>query len=216
MPDLIHITSGSAQKRWPEAERMILAYRLASGLDLFGQNWNCQPEANWIRAGFVQQILGCLWKNATEPESEKLVPGWLHSARNQAWGFLHTSLLQDKMHLLKTWPSHPDWTRISFAHYRLWSSPSLEKWNQTECSKSDTAWIILSDSGCKLAITDCNQSTSDWIRHVHWDGISRNNAAFDLCYRNFLIKHFLIQFICRSQNISINIHWHSHIILLFF
>ena len=36
MPDRIRITSGSAQKRWPEADSMILAYRLASRPDPFG------------------------------------------------------------------------------------------------------------------------------------------------------------------------------------
>ena len=35
VPDPIHIRSGSAEKRWPEAGRIILAHRLASGLDPF-------------------------------------------------------------------------------------------------------------------------------------------------------------------------------------
>ena len=38
MPDPIRIRSGSAGKHWPEAGRMILAHRLASGPDPFGQN----------------------------------------------------------------------------------------------------------------------------------------------------------------------------------
>ena len=38
MPDPIRIRSGSDRKRWPEAGRMILAHRLASGPDPFGQN----------------------------------------------------------------------------------------------------------------------------------------------------------------------------------
>ena len=37
MPDPICIRSRSTQKRWPEAGPMILAHRLASGLDPFGQ-----------------------------------------------------------------------------------------------------------------------------------------------------------------------------------
>ena len=36
MPDPIRIRSGSAGKPWPEAGRMILAHRLASGPDPFG------------------------------------------------------------------------------------------------------------------------------------------------------------------------------------
>ena len=38
MLDLIRIRSRSDGKRWPEAGRMILAHRLASGPDLCGQN----------------------------------------------------------------------------------------------------------------------------------------------------------------------------------
>ena len=38
MPDPIRIRSGSGGKHWPEAGRMILAHRLASGPDPFGQN----------------------------------------------------------------------------------------------------------------------------------------------------------------------------------
>ena len=38
MPDPIRIRSGSAGKHWLETGRMILAHRLASGPDLFGQN----------------------------------------------------------------------------------------------------------------------------------------------------------------------------------
>ena len=38
MPDPIRILLGSAGQHWPEAGRMILAHRLASGLDPFGQN----------------------------------------------------------------------------------------------------------------------------------------------------------------------------------
>ena len=38
MPDSIRLRSGSAGKHWPEAGRMVLAHRLASGPDPFGQN----------------------------------------------------------------------------------------------------------------------------------------------------------------------------------
>ena len=62
---------------------MFLAHWLASRPDPFGQNLT-QPELNWIRAGFAQDYLGCLWKNETESESGKLVAGRLRPARNQA------------------------------------------------------------------------------------------------------------------------------------
>ena len=72
-----------AGKHWPEAGRMILAHRLASVPDPFGQNLT-QPEQNRIRAGFAQYYPGCLWKNGTDSESGKLVAGRLRSARNRA------------------------------------------------------------------------------------------------------------------------------------
>ena len=40
MPDPIHIRSGSTEKHWPEASPIILAHRLASGPDPFGQSQN--------------------------------------------------------------------------------------------------------------------------------------------------------------------------------
>ena len=80
---------------------MILARWLAFRLDLFGQNLtisqnqigprlvfhnmiqagsvhpkpDSQPEPDWIQAGFSQYDPGCLWKNASECESGKLVAG---------------------------------------------------------------------------------------------------------------------------------------------
>ena len=38
MPDPIRIRSGLVWKHWPEAGRMVLAHRLASRSDLFGQS----------------------------------------------------------------------------------------------------------------------------------------------------------------------------------
>ena len=80
MPDLIHITSGSAQKRWPEVDSMILAYWLAFRRDPFGLK---QLEPNWIWAGFAKYDSGRLWKNEMEPERGKMVTAWLHSARTR-------------------------------------------------------------------------------------------------------------------------------------
>ena len=76
MPDLFRPQSGSSWKHWPEAGRMILAQQLASGLDLFGQNW--------VWAGFAQYYPGCLRMNKTESKGLKLVSGWLHPAKKQA------------------------------------------------------------------------------------------------------------------------------------
>ena len=61
---------------------MILAHWLASGPNLFGQNLT--TELNQIWAGFAQYDPERLWKHATESESQKLVAGWVHPAKNQA------------------------------------------------------------------------------------------------------------------------------------
>ena len=52
MQDPIRIRSGSAGKQRPEADPMILAHRLASGPDLFGQNLTqsarTEPDTGWF------------------------------------------------------------------------------------------------------------------------------------------------------------------------
>ena len=52
MPDQIRIRSGSAGKHWPEADRVILAHRLVSGPDPFGQNLTqsarTKPDPGWF------------------------------------------------------------------------------------------------------------------------------------------------------------------------
>ena len=62
---------------------MILAHRLASGPDPFGQNLaqsaGTKPDQDW----FAQCDPDRLWRDGTESESGKLVAG-LHSARNLA------------------------------------------------------------------------------------------------------------------------------------
>ena len=85
MPDPIRIRSGSGWKHWPEAGRMIVAHRLASGPDPFGQNLTQSVRTkNRIPAGFAQYYPGRVWKNETESESGKLVAGRLRPARNRA------------------------------------------------------------------------------------------------------------------------------------
>ena len=93
MPDLIHITSGLAQKCWPEVDSMILAYWLASRPDSFGLK---QLEPNWIWAGFAKYDSGRLWKNEMEPERGKLVIAWLHSARTRPDDFWTLACFQTR------------------------------------------------------------------------------------------------------------------------
>ena len=81
----------------------------------------------------------------------ELVAGRLHPARIWAWRILHTGLHQDQMHLVRHWPGHPDPDPGRFC--TVWSMPSLEKWNQIRCRKSDQAYTVRSDSGCMLALT---------------------------------------------------------------
>ena len=53
MPDPIRIRAGSAGKHWPEAGRMILAHRLASGGIRLATTWHNQPELSRVQADFV-------------------------------------------------------------------------------------------------------------------------------------------------------------------
>ena len=104
MPDPIRIRSGSAGKQWPEADRMFVAHRLASGPDPFGQNLTQSARAKSDPGWFctiifiIRDVCG-----RTEPQSEsgKLVAGRLHPARNRARCFLHTGLLPDRICLAK-------------------------------------------------------------------------------------------------------------------
>ena len=117
-----------------------------------------QPEPNQIQPGFAQYDLGHLWKNTTEPESGKLVVGWLHSAGNWAWWFLHTGLLLDQMCLAQIWPGHPDQCFMQYGPGLLWKN----SW--TGCGKLDLAYMIRPNSGCTLAImavTGHNQNASE-------------------------------------------------------
>ena len=59
---------------------MILAHRLASGPDPFGQNLT-QPELNLVHAGFAQYYPGRLWKMGTESKSGETGSGPVASCR---------------------------------------------------------------------------------------------------------------------------------------
>ena len=78
MPDPIRIRSGLAGKDWSEAGWMILAHRLVSGPDPFGQKL-IQTKSD--PGGFEQYDPGRLWMIGTESESGKLVAGCLCSTR---------------------------------------------------------------------------------------------------------------------------------------
>ena len=58
MLDLIGIRSGSAGKHWPEMGRMIVAHRLASGPDLFGQNLTQSARTKWDPGWFCAVLPG--------------------------------------------------------------------------------------------------------------------------------------------------------------
>ena len=62
---------------------MILAHRLASGPDPFGQNLAQSARTNPDQGWFAQYDPDRPWRNGTESESGKLVAGQ-HSARNLA------------------------------------------------------------------------------------------------------------------------------------
>ena len=142
MPHPIHVRSGLAQK-W--AGWFLHTGFLPDRIHLT-KMWHSQPESNWIWPGFAQCDLDSLWENTTESKSEKLVVGWLLSARNWAKWFLRTGLLLDQMHLSQTWPGHPDLIRVSFAQY----GPGFLWKNGT---KSDVgSWIQHIRSGPILAV----------------------------------------------------------------
>ena len=58
MPDPIRIRSGPGGKHWPEAGRMILAHRLASGPDPFGQNLTQSARTKPIPGWFCTVLSG--------------------------------------------------------------------------------------------------------------------------------------------------------------
>ena len=94
---------------------------------------NSQPEPDQIWAAFAQYgIEDCnqVWKWET---GSRPVAFW----QNQAWQFLHTGLLLDRMQSL----ARSDLGQF----YKIWSRSSLEEWNQIRCRKLDPAYTILPD-----------------------------------------------------------------------
>ena len=142
--DPICIRSGLAGKHWPEAGRMILAHRLASGPDPFGQNVTqsarTKSDPGWFRtilSGTSVEERNQFWKLETGA-------GRFRSVRNRAQRFLHTSLLPDQMCLAKPWPcrpSRPDLGRFC----TIWYMAFLEK--VTETDARSRIWQNLYDQG---------------------------------------------------------------------
>ena len=62
MPDPIRIRSGSAWQHWPEAGRMILAHRLASGPDPLGQTLTqsarTKSDPGWFCTIIIRDVCG--------------------------------------------------------------------------------------------------------------------------------------------------------------
>ena len=125
MPDPIRIRYGSAGKHWPEAGRMILAHRLASGPDPFGQNLTQSARTNsdpgWfctILSGTSAEKRNRVWKWETgsgivascQKPGQK-IPAHQLASRPDAFGQTRT----------RTSRSDPG------RFCTIWSIPSLEK-----------------------------------------------------------------------------------------
>ena len=153
MPDPIRIRSRSGWKYWPEAVRMILAHRLASGPDRFGQNLTqsarTKPSGSeLVLHNIIRDVCG---RTKTESESGKLVAVRLRPARNRARWFLLTGLLSDQMRLAKPWPGHPKIRSGSVLHSMIHAF--FEKTELKRMRKSDPAYTIRPNSGWTLAVT---------------------------------------------------------------
>ena len=151
MPDPIHIQSRSAGKHWLEVGRMILAHRIASGPDPFGQKLT-QSARTKSDLGLFCTVLSEMsveelsrvwkWETGKGPVASCQKPGPMIPAHRLAsW--------PDTFGQTLTWPprSDPGW------FCAIWSMPSLEKLTWNRCGKSDLAYTIQASSGCTLAIT---------------------------------------------------------------
>ena len=158
MLDLICIRSGSAGEHWPEAGRMFLAHRLASGPDPFGQNVT-QSARIKSDPGWFCTILS---RTSVEERDQvwKLETGSGLVASCQTLGPMipahRLASGPDVFGQTLTRPSRSDPGRFC----TIWSMSSLEKWSWNGCGKSDPAYTIWPDSGCTLAITGRNQNAS--------------------------------------------------------
>ena len=117
MPDPIHIQSGSAQKHWPKAGRMILAHRLASGPDPFGQNLTqsarTRLDLGWFcimlsRTSVEECNRVWKWETGSGPVASCQEPGSMIPANR---------LASDQTSLAKPWPGHLDRIQVSFVQH---------------------------------------------------------------------------------------------------
>ena len=148
--DPIRIRSGLAGKLWPEAGWMILAHRLASGPDPFGQNVTqsarTKSDPGWFRTILSRTSVeerNQFWKLETGA-------GRFRSVRNRAQRFLHTSLLPDQMCLAKPWPCRP--SRSDPGQFgTIWSMAFFlfffSKTKVTEMDAGSQIWQNLYDQG---------------------------------------------------------------------
>ena len=165
MPDPIRIRSGWGGNHWPEAGRMILAHRFASGPDPFGQNLTqsarTKPDPGWfciILSGSSVEERNRVWKRETGSgpvascqKPGQMIPAHQLASRSDAFGQTITR------------PSRSDPGR----YCTIWSMLSLEKRSWNGCGKLDPAYTIRPRSGCTLAVT---KTFPDRIRHVYWEG----------------------------------------------
>ena len=128
MPDLIRIRAGSAGKHWPEVGRMILAHRLASGPDPFGQNLTQSARTKSVPGWFCTILSGtsvedvCKWETSSRPvESCHEKPGPMIPAYQLAFR-------PDQFSQTLTRPSRSDPGRFC----TVWPMLSLETENRTE------------------------------------------------------------------------------------
>ena len=113
---------------------------------------------NWIgaRLCFAQYDLGCLWKNATESESRKLVVGQLCSAITESDDSCTLACFQTRC----TWPKPDQAIQIGSG---IVLHNMIQAFFRKTDPKSDLAYMIWPDPGCMLAImaiTGHNQNAS--------------------------------------------------------
>ena len=127
MPDPIRIPSGSAGKQWPEAGRMILAHRLASGPDPSGQNLTRSARTKLDLGWFCTILSGTSveernrvskWETGSGPVASCQKPGPMIHAQQLA-------SRPDAFGQNLTRPPRSDPGRFC----TIWSRPSLEKRN---------------------------------------------------------------------------------------
>ena len=158
MPDPIRIQSGLAWKHWPEAGWVILAHRLASRLDLFGQNQTqsakTKSDPGWfctILSGMPVEERNRVWKweTGSGPVASCRKPGLMIPSHQLA-------SRPDVFGQTLTRPSRSDPGQFC----TVWYIPSLEKQNWNRCRKSNQAYTIWANCGCTLAVTGRNQNAS--------------------------------------------------------